>query len=199
MADTFIKEGEPPLQVGRGFNWAAFFFPGIWAFCKGRYLAGWIGIGLPVLAGIAPLSGAGASWLVVVVGLFIGVLYGTFGNGWVAQGLLADGYIATSTPFQIDSSTPETVSMASSDSPSEACRAPALHNGPPLGHASSRDPHWPLVVAALSLAFAFGAAWMLRFEVNTANKNTAWILDRWTGAVLYCSAPRYGRSCEKVN
>ncbi len=74
--------------VKDGFNWWAFFFPGIWALVRGLTLRGSFAFAAQITSG---MSTEGAIILGPIV-IIISFLYGFKGNSWVCAKLEKKGY-----------------------------------------------------------------------------------------------------------
>jgi len=192
--EIYIKDGSDPVNVKSGFNWTAFFFPGIWAFWKGLYLAGWIGIGVPILSGFVSFSNDDASWVIVIVGLFMGIIYGASGNEWVVKMLRAEGYM----PKYHNSESPSVNSaIQAEEHPPYA--ASEHHGGCDTIKTEKHSNQNLLIIAALASAILIATLWMLRFDViSSGSKPYVWVVDRWAGEILFCNPQGYKGSCKTV-
>lgn len=75
--------------VKEGFNWCAFFFTGLWAFYKGLFWAGVIGLSLTVTANRMP---ADADVIAIPIIVALMLIYGFMGTNWVCARLEKQGY-----------------------------------------------------------------------------------------------------------
>ncbi|MCD6049532.1 MAG: hypothetical protein K0Q55_935 [Verrucomicrobia bacterium] len=77
------------IAVKEGFNFWAFFFPGLWAILHKLPVAGAVGVlVLPALFFLPP----GQNVLAIILLLALMLIYGTLGNTWVIRSLFHDGW-----------------------------------------------------------------------------------------------------------
>lgn len=70
--------------VKEGFNFWAFFFPGIWAFIHGLYAAGIISIAGVTFPSLLPEE---QNVLAIILLFALMLVYGTLGNSWIISRL----------------------------------------------------------------------------------------------------------------
>lgn len=90
MIRIFDKAGAETITVNTGFNWWAFFFPGLWALFNGLLFAGSLGIAIQM--SVLFLDDIFVA-LVTTVIMFV---YGFKGNDWVSSKLEQAGYTLSS-------------------------------------------------------------------------------------------------------
>lgn len=86
--NVYKKAGVDNEVVKEGFNWWAFFFPGIWALLRGLTWHGLVALAIQIATGM-PTEGA---IIMFPVALFVSFLYGFKGNAWVCSDLEKKGY-----------------------------------------------------------------------------------------------------------
>lgn len=84
-----FTNGRQTVAVKQGWSWPAFFFHGFWAFTKGLYLAGIIGL-LAVLIPAVALTMADKPGNPAL--LIVGIIFGIKGNKWWESHLLKNGF-----------------------------------------------------------------------------------------------------------
>lgn len=85
---NIYKKDAEVEAVKHGFNWWAFFFPGIWALVRGLTWLGLVALAIQITTGM-PTEGA---IIMFPIALFVSFLYGFKGNPWVCSDLEKKGY-----------------------------------------------------------------------------------------------------------